>query len=196
MHRLASSFVLGYHGCSRATAEGLLSGNAFRVSRNSYDWLGDGIYFWEANPLRGLEFHREAQARRKKPDDDASVVGAVINLGYCLDLATSTAIEAIVSAYENLSRRLAAVGQPLPTNAAGADRVLRRLDREVINYLHAVREDQNLAPFDTVRGFFTEGEEAFPGAGIRKKTHIQIAVRNRDCIRGVFRVPEADMRPL
>lgn len=195
MHRLATSFVLGYHGCSQATAEDLLSGAAFRDSRNSYDWLGDGVYFWEANPLRGLEFYRETQARRKKPWEDAAVVGAIINLGYCLDLSTSTAIEAVRAAYENLVARLVSIGQPLPVNEAGSDRVLRRLDREVFNYLHTVREGSKLPPFDTVRGFFTEGGEAFPGAGFEMKTHIQIAVRNRDCIHGVFRVPESDLRP-
>jgi hypothetical protein len=38
----------------------LLAGTAFKPSNNDYDWLGPGIYFWEANPLRGLEFAEEA----------------------------------------------------------------------------------------------------------------------------------------
>lgn len=33
---------------------------------------------------------------------------------------------------------------------------------------------------------FVEGGEAFPGSGIAAKSHVQIAVRNADCIRGLF----------
>lgn len=42
--------MLGYHGCSAETAEKVLKGEKFEISRNPYDWLGEGIYFWEANP--------------------------------------------------------------------------------------------------------------------------------------------------
>ncbi|MBK9648990.1 MAG: hypothetical protein IPO67_28230 [Deltaproteobacteria bacterium] len=40
---------------------------------------------------------------------------------------------------------------------------------------------------DTVRGVFVEGDEASPGARIHLKTHVQIAVRNPDCIIGYFK---------
>lgn len=59
MHTLSSTFVLGYHGCDRTVGEKLLSGEDFKKSENSYDWLGAGIYFWENNPKRGLDFARE-----------------------------------------------------------------------------------------------------------------------------------------
>ena len=59
MHSLSASFVLGYHGCDQAVGEGLLDGDDFKPSKNDYDWLGPGIYFWEANPQRGLDFARE-----------------------------------------------------------------------------------------------------------------------------------------
>ena len=80
MHRLAAGFVLGDHGCTRAVAEKLLNGAAFRVSRNDYDWLGWGIYFWEANPVRGLACAREMIHRKRGAGTDNSgpaVVGAV-----------------------------------------------------------------------------------------------------------------------
>jgi hypothetical protein len=41
--------------------------------------------------------------------------------------------------------------------------------------------------YDSVRCAFAEGPPAFPGAGIRAASHIQIAVRNPGCIIGVFR---------
>jgi hypothetical protein len=46
-----------------------------------------------------------------------------------------------------------------------------------------------------VRAAFPEGREIYPGAGFDEKTHIQIALRNLDCIKGVFRVPETHLHP-
>ena len=40
--------------------------------------------------------------------------------------------------------------------------------------------------FQTVRGAFQEGNVAFPESMIFKESHIQISVRNPDCILGVF----------
>lgn len=50
-------------------------------------------------------------------------------------------------------------------------------------------------PFDTVKGIFTEGEPAYENAGFAEKTHVQICVRNQDCIKGVFRVPDSQLQP-
>lgn len=41
--------------------------------------------------------------------------------------------------------------------------------------------------FDSVRGVFIEGGPAFEGSGIFEKSHIQICVRNPNCIPGFFR---------
>jgi hypothetical protein len=41
--------------------------------------------------------------------------------------------------------------------------------------------------FDSVRGAFTEGGKAFTGAGIFERSHIQICVRNFNCIKGFFK---------
>jgi hypothetical protein len=40
--------------------------------------------------------------------------------------------------------------------------------------------------FDSARGVFTEGGPAYPGAGILEKSHIQICIRNSNCIKGFF----------
>jgi hypothetical protein len=44
----------------------------------------------------------------------------------------------------------------------------------------------SLNQFDTVRGIFTEGGPAFEGAGIQAKSHIQVCIRNLNCIKGFF----------
>jgi hypothetical protein len=33
---------------------------------------------------------------------------------------------------------------------------------------------------------FVEGGKAFSGSGIYRKSHVQIAVRNSSCIKGIF----------
>ena len=72
------------------------------------------------------------------------------------------------------------------------DKLIRELDCAVIEYYHqrqkeiSLAEGSNLKPCDSVRGIFTEGGEAFPGAGIQKKNHIQVCIRNFDMIKGFF----------
>jgi hypothetical protein len=47
--------VLGYHGTSRENAIRILN-NGFRVSSNDYDWLGEGVYFFQDAPMRALQW--------------------------------------------------------------------------------------------------------------------------------------------
>ena len=74
-------FVYGYHGCDESVAKRILEGNdPLSPSYNAYDWLGSGIYFWEDAPERAMQWAVEM----KKPHP--AVVGAVIELGNCLNL--------------------------------------------------------------------------------------------------------------
>jgi len=105
MHNLSASFVLGYHGCERETGEKLLQNKPFRPSENTYDWLGSGVYFWEANPDRALNWAKQRTARKKSKegvDIEPFVVGAVIDLGSCLDLISSNGSQAVEEAYAAL----------------------------------------------------------------------------------------------
>src|SRR6266516_1241891 len=79
LHR-APRTVVGYHGCSRETAERILAGERFIPSRRSYDWLGEGIYFWEYGPYRAYEW---AEGKHR---ENAAVLGATIRLGRCVNL--------------------------------------------------------------------------------------------------------------
>jgi hypothetical protein len=194
LHRLASAFVLGYHGCDRHVGERILLGKSFRPSSNDYDWLGPGVYFWESNPQRGLDFARETAARKRSKISEPFVIGAVIELGLCLDLTTSAGIEWVRIAYDSLAASADVGRVELPRNTA--DRLRRNLDCAVIRRLHSILEAQSLPAVDTVRGVFTEGRPIYPDAGFDAKTHIQIAVRNLDSIKGVFRVSPAHLKSL
>jgi hypothetical protein len=192
LHELATSFVLGYHGCDRAVGHALIAGDDFRYETNEWDWLGSGVYFWESNPLRGIEYAYELKADPRKTKgsvNEPAVVGAVIDLGLCLDLTSSMGIRALKTSYEYLVMFCRDENRALPTNKGGPDRLMRNLDCAVVNHLHRGRTASNLPPFDTVRGIFQEGDPIYQDAGFREKTHVQICVRNLECIKGVFRVP-------
>lgn len=195
MSRNATAFVLGYHGCDLDLArQVVLDETGLTFSRNRYDWLGEGIYFWEADPRRAWEWADEREAAGKI--GAAGVIGAAIDLGNCLDLLARENIELVAAAYDSLQQLKRRSGERLPRNRAArggrpADRLLRIGDCEVINHLHRLIDDGDggVAPFDTVRGVFVEGERIFPTSGFHRQTHVQVAVRRPAAIKGVFLAP-------
>jgi len=189
LHKLSASFVLGYHGCDKSTADKLVAGEEFKPSENDYDWLGKGTYFWEANPLRGLEFAGELKRLKRGANiKSPAVVGAVIDLGLCLDLTTTIGVQHVQDAYRNYIEIVEKSGYPPPRNSS--DSMQRKLDCAVINNLHKIRQDSNFVAVESVRAVFTEGKPIFDGSGFLHKTHVQICVCNPECIKGVFRVPQ------
>lgn len=185
-----SSFVLGYHGCDRSIAERVLvGGERLKPSINDYDWLGSGIYFWEHNAQRAMEFARE-MASRPHPSgqkiEHPAVVGAIIDLGHCLNLLDSRSIEMVRDAYQNMVESLATTQMAIPKNRGCPDLVDRKLDCAVIQSLHEQRQESGGAPFDSVRAAFVEGPPIYEGAGFSTRTHIQVCVRNPVKIIGHF----------
>lgn len=196
-----TGFVLGYHGCDAAVAEQIFAGAQMERSDKAYDWLGNGAYFWEGDPQRALEW---ALAReRAKKIDKAAVIGAVIDLGNCLDLTKRSDCDLLADAYASLAEAFSTAKKALPENkdprlATSGDKLLRYLDCAVIEHLHKNIEDdareqiaKGLVPlvksFDTVRGMFTEGDRLYPGGELFNLTHTQIAVRSDRSIVGFFR---------
>lgn len=178
--------VIGYHGCDALVAERLLAGEPFAPSDNNFDWLGRGVYFWEYGPDRALRFAHEQKARGKV--ETPAVVGAVLQLGECFDLLDTDYTSELATDYPVWEAMMRDSGLPLPQNGGDtADRKLRRLDCAVLNWVIEAHGRRATVPYDSVRGGFTEGEGAFPGSGIQRETHVQVAIRNPACILGVFR---------
>jgi|GEM_PF-72246 hypothetical protein len=301
-----SNLVIGFHGCDRSTVERMRKGGMLDPSTHDYDWLGHGAYFWQNNIQRAWNFAEEVKERTGKIKEPA-VLGAVIDLGHCLDLIDSESLQFLKDAYEVLCKVNAEYGIPLPKNVGvrdSNDKVLRKLDCAVIemahainnktlselieiidaskclasnlnlmlnlkddltegrfqvitlrlcinllktlkNYIDGIYEEKKLivqgvykdiiislhkaikaldiikgqekvivnkenvdllndvvqkletiknlfTNYDSVRGVFWEGEELYPGAGFLEKNHIQICVRNPNCIKGFFLPREID----
>lgn len=195
------NLVIGFHGCDEETRNKLLTNpNLIEISKEKYDWLGNGMYFWENNYERALQWAKDKQKRKalKKP----AVTGAVLQLNYCCDFLDTEYIN-VLSHYYNLMETLYNnAGKPLPTNKDlpsdnYKDKILRELDCSVIEFMHAEIQRRTkeeiqtkgytaIKVFDSVRGVFTEGGQAFKGSGLFAKSHIQICVRNHNCIKGFF----------
>lgn len=190
MHRLSSSFILGFHGCDRQVGERLVAGDALKRSDNEYDWLGPGMYFWESNWARGLEFAREHMTRKGSKIKDPFVIGAVIDLGSCLDLTTKVGIDLVRVAHGILVEEFEKSALPLPVNSK--DRMRHNLDCAVIKRAHIIAASSpEIGAIQTVKGVFVEGGPAYDGADFAAKTHIQIAVYDPSCIKAVFHVRDA-----
>ena len=194
LYNKTSPYIIGFHGCDEAVAKELLStGNpTFKMSTNEYDWLGSGMYFWENNPLRAESFIREVQKRNPKKIKNPTIIGAVLDLGNCLNLLEERYINLVQQSYRDLSEASMELKLPLPINKPAHpndhDYLLRNLDCAVVEFLHSSRKltgDDD--EFDSVRGVFIEGQNVYPNAGFHEKTHIQIAIRKKELIRGYFR---------
>lgn len=208
--------VIGFHACTREFAESLQSGKLtvdhWKSSTNQYDWLGDGIYFWENGYRRAVEWANEFVR------GESAIVEAEIDLGSCFDLTNSQYVDLLVEVHASLVELYGAEGWQLPENVdlagrkplrrwllktldgvnsflyrflVGVDfrrserRRLRYLDSLVINQFLSLMETgfgDEVILFQTVRSPFEEGDPLFPGSMIRRQTHIQIAVRDRSCI--------------
>jgi hypothetical protein len=190
-----AGFVLGFHGCDVSTANAIFSGRTkhLRPSKNSYDWLGSGIYFWETSPTRA---HQYAQISMIRPSPNQgrihkpAVIGAVLEMGNCLDLLDAQYFDVVRKAHKLLKDIAARSGRPMPVNRSlgnSTETILRDLDCSVINLVHQDRRDENLRPFDSVRAAFIEGRPLYEGASFYDLNHIQICVRNPKCIKGYFR---------
>jgi hypothetical protein len=201
MYNSRPGLLIGFHGCEASTRDTLLNNpDTIKKSEKPYDWLGHGMYFWENNAERAFQWAKD-KAKREEISTPA-VLGAVLDLGYCCDFTDTRFISMIKFYHSVLAKRYKEAGEELPKNKdikndRYKDKILRELDCKVIEFMHAeilqqLSQDlRNTATseyklFDSVRGIFTEGGPAFTGAGIFEKTHVQICVRNLNCIQGFF----------
>jgi len=192
LYRRLPGVVLGFHGCDESLGRKVIAGRAqLKPSENDYDWLGRGIYFWESNPERALQFAKEVATGTTKMSRGTIgrpfVIGAVIDLGMCCNLLDSRALSELAAAHELLveSIKTGSSDNKMPKNR-GRDNAARFLDCAVVKIMHAARRAADLEAYDTVRGAFSEGGSLFRGSGFSAKAHIQIAVCKDQCIKGYF----------
>ena len=191
MYKKLPNLILGFHGCNKDVFDAVIkNGEDMKFSNNSYDWLGSGIYFWEHNLQRAEEWAKNRYGK------DAAVIGAVIDLGYCLNLTDSASACILKEGYEILKARCELSGEALPVNRPSkrsSDVLLRDLDCAVIQQIHEYNRALKKRMFDSVRGIFTEGGCPYEGSAFFEKTHVQVCICNPNCIKGYFAPRENDV---
>ncbi len=79
MYSNKTSFIYGFHGIDKEIAFKILNQDVnFKLSKNDYDWLGKGIYFWENNYERAVQYAEEDSKRKNSKIKTPFVLGAVI----------------------------------------------------------------------------------------------------------------------
>lgn len=196
MYRRRPGLILAFHGCDASVVEDATSGRLqFKPSENAYDWLGKGMYFWEYSPSRAMEFAKEKQKREPSKISTPAVLGAVIDMGNCLDLLEYENLKLVKIAHTVLEKSLESEGKTKPINKPIDDSgylFLRELDCAVFDTLHQVMKNQHQSEFDSIRGVFWEGAVLYDGSGLREKDHIQLCIRNPNCIKGYFKPRDID----
>lgn len=167
--------AIGFHGTSTEAAQRILS-SGFEASRNDYDWLGDGAYFFQDAPVRAMEWARQ------RFGEQAAVVGAEIDLDDCMDLLDIPWERVIERSYADLLLRLESSGESIPRQTSGA----HRLDRAVLNHTMGLLHRAGIG-VRTVRAAFVEGKPLFPGSALWSRAHVQIAVRDAGAVLRTWR---------
>jgi hypothetical protein len=183
------SWILGFHGTDEVTVRKILNDKSEHVaqSRNVWDWLGNGAYFWENDPVRALNFSRLRMRWLGVKNKQPAVIGAVIDLGHCLNLFDQPGLLELKTAYNTLENDAGMIGTPLPENEGNTpDKIFRQLDRAVFERLHFTRQLVGYDAYDTTRAPFMEGAPLYDNTSFRERNHIQIAVRNMACVKGYF----------
>jgi hypothetical protein len=191
MYTGRKGLILGFHGCDLDVAKRIVAlEDELKPSENEWDWLGHGMYFWEYNYDRALDFARELKAhpqRSKHPINTPAVLGAVIDLGRCLDLLDHQHLQLVKEGFKLYTQTVdESDWKKNKTDKHTSELLQRDLDCAVIESIHASITKLNKPPFDSVRSVFMEGKALYEGAGFREKNHIQICVRNPNCIKGFF----------
>lgn len=68
MYDMKPNLIIGFHGCERGIRDQLLMNpNEYKISQKPFDWLGHGLYFWENNYDRALEWAEDKKQRSRAP---------------------------------------------------------------------------------------------------------------------------------
>jgi hypothetical protein len=178
--------ITGFHSCDKELGMRLLNGSdELRPSDNPWDWLGSGIYFWEQNPQRALTYAVEGAQQQQKFSGKIKtpfVIGAIVELGNCLNLIEPNSINIVKEAHGKLLGTMENSGEKMPANN-GAN---RQLDCAVIKYVHETNKKLGATAYDTIRSPFQEGGPIYEGANFTDRLHIEICVRDPAMIKGYF----------
>lgn len=67
MYSSRPALTYGFHGCDKSLLDDIILGKTtLKPSKNPYDWLGNGMYFWDNNPSRAFDYANTLKAHPKR----------------------------------------------------------------------------------------------------------------------------------
>jgi len=161
MYSSRPGLTLGFHGTDITVVQKVVSQvQQLKFENNTWDWLGNGAYFWEYSPARALEFAQTLSKRTNSKIQTPAVIGAVLDLGYCLDLLDYKSLTILKTAYTVLTQGIRSSEFQVknrPAKGNPDELLIRELDCAVVETVHTINRDASRRPFDSVRGVFWEG---------------------------------------
>jgi hypothetical protein len=159
----------------------------FDASANRFDWLGHGIYFYEAAPRHALNY-----ASKHAPGDGVPcVLEASIDLTGCLDFHDLPAQEE----YERECARYAATMRPSAGILASLQTdLLHPFDCRILNYMYANLEQRGItvpsvrSSFPGSRPAWQDPDDEDARSRITVGTRVEILVRDPAAIIGLPRI--------
>ena len=178
--------IIGFHSCDKEVGLRILNGeDQLKHSTNSWDWLGSGIYFWEQNPEKALEYAIKCATGKQKYNGNIKtpfVIGAIIELGNCLNLVEPKSLNILHEVHKEPEKTFNVAGKKLPTTKG----TNRKLDCAVIQSIHETNKRSSIMAYDTVRSPFHDDEELYPTSNFSSGLHIEISVINEAMSKGYF----------
>jgi hypothetical protein len=176
--------VVGYHGTNRSVALKVVAGDASILrSENDHDWLGNGVYYWEYAPKQAWEWaNRQRVSGKWHKNEEIAVIASMIRLGFCFDLLDPDNVRELATYYDEYLMFCKTLGRPPKRNYQHK----KYLDCAVFQFAYQAF-DLDGTTVDSARAVYvpTKSEgRLWKSSWINKDSHIQLCVRNDDCILG------------
>jgi hypothetical protein len=162
-------------------------------SSAAHEWLGRGIYFWQAAPIRAWMWKRfQAMPASKRSSASETVVleyAMSLDLGSCLDLLDLRWYKVLRSiglgvtdGWHSAGVSEADIKKRLKENARFSSPLRHFLDCSVINQVCDLLAHRDGIDIRVVRAAFQNEDRVYPHSAFREGDHVQVAVRDLSLI--------------
>lgn len=185
-----------YHGTTKELADKILVERRFKISRNPYDWLGAGVYFYQDAPIKALAWADRFSVKSEKRGTVPVVLEVDLDLGSVFDLFLPESHQILKEAYELTGVRGSGRGQLRPVLRNHKGERFRLFSSVPVssteflgnNYVDAmtirralslIADAEGSTP-KCVRQFFWEGQELYAGSYFFDHSNIQLCIPGGD----------------
>lgn len=168
---LSEYFAYGYHATSRPAANEIIR-SGFVASRNDYDWIGCGVYFFQDAPMYARDWCTNYRRTERVGLEDCVVLRCEVRYRDWIDLCDS----AWMSQLRGMAD-LVPAGITQDPFLSGASATRHWFDYQLIELTVDALEQKGVS-VRAVRSPFLEGMPVAANSHFHDCQHVQIAVRD------------------